>query len=72
MLKPAPHSAGLFGQLNEKDVVRMARSDVLVDAGYVQAHGSDPGVVLVEVDEDTSAYDQGHLRKVGVPIEKDA
>jgi thiosulfate/3-mercaptopyruvate sulfurtransferase len=50
----------------------MARSDVLVDAGYVQAHGSDPGVVLVEVDEDTSAYDQGHLRKLGVPIEKDA
>jgi thiosulfate/3-mercaptopyruvate sulfurtransferase len=40
----------------------MARSDVLVDAGYVQAHGGDPGVVLVEVDEDTSAYDKGHLR----------
>jgi thiosulfate/3-mercaptopyruvate sulfurtransferase len=26
-----------------------------------QAHGSDPGVVLVEVDEDTSAYDTGHI-----------
>jgi hypothetical protein len=24
----------------------MARSDALVDAGYVQAHGGDPGVVL--------------------------
>ena len=44
------------------DVVRMARSDVLVDADYVEAHAGDPGVVLVEVDEDTSAYDKGHLR----------
>jgi thiosulfate/3-mercaptopyruvate sulfurtransferase len=40
----------------------MSRSDVLVDADWVQAHGSDPGVVLVEVDEDTSAYDKGHIR----------
>ena len=39
----------------------MSRSDVLVDAGWVEAHGSDPGVVLVEVDEDTSAYDKGHI-----------
>jgi thiosulfate/3-mercaptopyruvate sulfurtransferase len=40
----------------------MSRSDVLVDADWVQAHGYDPGVVLVEVDEDTSAYDKGHIR----------
>src|SRR6202167_2970103 len=40
----------------------MSRSDVLVDADWVEAHGSDPGVVLVEVDEDTSAYDTGHIR----------
>ena len=40
----------------------MSRSDVLVDADWVQEHGSDPGVVLVEVDEDTSAYDKGHIR----------
>ena len=40
----------------------MSRSDVLVDADWVAAHGSDPGVVLVEVDEDTSAYDKGHIR----------
>ena len=33
----------------------MSRSDVLVDADWVEAHGGDPGVVLVEVDEDTSA-----------------
>jgi thiosulfate/3-mercaptopyruvate sulfurtransferase len=40
----------------------MSRSDVLVDADWVQAHGGDPGVVLVEVDEDTSAYGKGHIR----------
>jgi thiosulfate/3-mercaptopyruvate sulfurtransferase len=40
----------------------MSRSDVLVDAGWVDAHAGDPGIVLVEVDEDTSAYDKGHIR----------
>jgi thiosulfate/3-mercaptopyruvate sulfurtransferase len=40
----------------------MSRSDVLVDADWVAAHRDDPGVVLVEVDEDTSAYDKGHIR----------
>jgi len=40
----------------------MSRSDVLVDADWVEAHRDDPRVVLVEVDEDTSAYDKGHIR----------
>jgi thiosulfate/3-mercaptopyruvate sulfurtransferase len=40
----------------------MSRSDVLVDADWVEAHRDDPHVVLVEVDEDTSAYDKGHIR----------
>jgi thiosulfate/3-mercaptopyruvate sulfurtransferase len=40
----------------------MSRSHVLVDADWVEAHRDDPGVVLVEVDEDTSAYDKGHIR----------
>src|ERR1700726_3691272 len=39
----------------------MSRPDVLVDADWVEAHLADPGVVLVEVDEDTSAYDTGHI-----------
>jgi len=39
----------------------MTRSDVLVNADWVEAHLGDPGVVLVEVDEDTSAYDKGHI-----------
>jgi thiosulfate/3-mercaptopyruvate sulfurtransferase len=40
----------------------MSRSDVLVDAEWVQAHLDDPKVVVVEVDEDTSAYDKNHIR----------
>jgi thiosulfate/3-mercaptopyruvate sulfurtransferase len=39
----------------------MSRSDVLVDAAWVQEHRGDPDVALVEVDEDTSAYDKGHI-----------
>jgi thiosulfate/3-mercaptopyruvate sulfurtransferase len=40
----------------------MSRSDVLVDADWVENHLDDPGAVLVEVDEDTAAYDKGHIR----------
>ncbi|MQA33046.1 sulfurtransferase [Modestobacter roseus] len=39
----------------------MSRSDVLVTADWAQEHLGDPGIVFVEVDEDTSAYDKGHL-----------
>src|SRR5205085_2732147 len=40
----------------------MSRTDVLVDADWVEAHLDDPHVVLVEVDEDTAAYDKNHIR----------
>jgi thiosulfate/3-mercaptopyruvate sulfurtransferase len=40
----------------------MSRTDVLVDADWAEAHLDDPKVVLVEVDEDTSAYEKGHIR----------
>jgi thiosulfate/3-mercaptopyruvate sulfurtransferase len=40
----------------------MPRNDVLVDADWVEAHLDDPKVVLVEVDEDTAAYDKNHIR----------
>src|SRR5262249_32113585 len=40
----------------------MGRSDVLGDADWVENHLDDPDVVLVEGDEDTAAYDKGHIR----------
>ena len=40
----------------------MSRSDVLVDADWVEAHIEAPKVVIVEVDEDTSAYDKNHIK----------
>ncbi|MDX6275073.1 MAG: thiosulfate/3-mercaptopyruvate sulfurtransferase [Frankiales bacterium] len=40
----------------------MSRTDVLVDADWVEAHLDDPKVVLVEVDEDTAAYEKNHIR----------
>jgi thiosulfate/3-mercaptopyruvate sulfurtransferase len=40
----------------------MSRNDVLVDADWVQEHLDDPNVVIVEVDEDTAAYDKNHIR----------
>jgi thiosulfate/3-mercaptopyruvate sulfurtransferase len=40
----------------------MSRNDVLVDAAWVEQRLDDPKVVLVEVDEDTSAYEKGHIR----------
>ncbi|ADG80126.1 Sulfurtransferase OS=Tsukamurella paurometabola (strain ATCC 8368 / DSM / CCUG 35730 / CIP 100753/ JCM 10117 / KCTC 9821 / NBRC 16120 / NCIMB 702349 /NCTC 13040) OX=521096 GN=Tpau_3547 PE=4 SV=1 [Tsukamurella paurometabola] len=39
----------------------MARSDVLVSADWAEQNLDTPGVVFVEVDEDTSAYDGGHI-----------
>ena len=39
----------------------MSRNDVLVSADWAQENLGSPGVVFVEVDEDTSAYDKGHL-----------
>ncbi len=39
----------------------MSRSNALVDPTWAEAHLTDPKVVLVEVDEDVSAYDKGHI-----------
>jgi thiosulfate/3-mercaptopyruvate sulfurtransferase len=35
--------------------------EVLVDTAWVEAHKNDPNVRVVEVDVDTSGYDQGHV-----------
>ena len=40
----------------------MSRDTALVSAQWVEDHLDDPKVVLVEVDEDTTAYDKGHIR----------
>jgi thiosulfate/3-mercaptopyruvate sulfurtransferase len=38
------------------------REQVLVDADWVESHLQDPTIVLVEVDEDTAAYDKNHIK----------
>ena len=40
----------------------MSRADALVTADWAEENLNTPGVVLVEVDEDTSAYDRSHIR----------
>ena len=39
----------------------MARSDVLVTTDWAESNLAAPNTVFVEVDEDTSAYDNGHI-----------
>jgi thiosulfate/3-mercaptopyruvate sulfurtransferase len=39
----------------------MSREDVLVSAAWAEENLETPGVVFVEVDEDTAAYDTGHI-----------
>jgi thiosulfate/3-mercaptopyruvate sulfurtransferase len=39
----------------------MARSDVLVDGDWLKKHLDTPGVVVIEVDEDTDAYAVNHI-----------
>jgi thiosulfate/3-mercaptopyruvate sulfurtransferase len=38
------------------------RPETLVDTDWVVGHVDDPNVRLIEVDEDTSAYETGHIR----------
>ena len=38
-----------------------AHPEVLVSTDWVSSHLTDPGIRLIEVDVDTSAYDQGHI-----------
>lgn len=40
----------------------MSRDNALVTAQWAEDNLDTPGVVLVEVDEDTTAYDKGHIR----------
>jgi len=40
----------------------MSRESALVTADWIEQHLDDDGIVLVEVDEDTTAYDAGHVK----------
>ena len=40
---------------------QVAHPESIVDTDWVAEHGSDDNVVLVEVDVDTAAYEQGHI-----------
>ncbi len=49
-----------------------AHPEVLVDTGWAAEHLDDPGVKLVEVDVDTTAYEKGHIRgAIGLDWRKD-
>jgi thiosulfate/3-mercaptopyruvate sulfurtransferase len=38
-----------------------AKPDVLVETGWLEEHVKDPGTRVIEVDEDTEAYEKGHI-----------
>ncbi|HEX2196208.1 MAG TPA: sulfurtransferase [Actinomycetota bacterium] len=38
-----------------------ANPNALVDTDWVESHVDDPGVAIVEVDEDVTAYEKGHI-----------
>ncbi|NLC98154.1 MAG: sulfurtransferase [Actinomycetales bacterium] len=40
----------------------MSRENVLVTADWVEENLDNPNIVLIEVDEDSEAYDKGHIR----------
>jgi thiosulfate/3-mercaptopyruvate sulfurtransferase len=40
----------------------MSRETTLVNPDWVEQHLDDPKVVLIEVDEDVTAYDKGHIK----------
>jgi thiosulfate/3-mercaptopyruvate sulfurtransferase len=39
-----------------------ANPDALVETEWLEGHLEDPGIRIVEVDEDTTAYEKGHVR----------
>jgi len=57
-----PHACP-FGRnhIHPFEEICMSREDVLVSADWAEQNLSTPGVVFIEVDEDTSAYDGGHI-----------
>jgi thiosulfate/3-mercaptopyruvate sulfurtransferase len=54
----ARHGTDAVGRSGMSEYVH---GDALVDADWVTAHVDDPKVRLIEVDEDTTAYERGHI-----------
>jgi thiosulfate/3-mercaptopyruvate sulfurtransferase len=50
------------GEIWEVGMSDYVHAETLVDADWVARHTGDPSVRLVEVDEDTTAYERGHIR----------
>src|SRR5438128_11645708 len=44
------------------DMTGYANPDALVETGWLEEHLGDPGIRVIEVDEDTTAYEKGHIR----------
>ena len=43
-------------------VAEYANPDALVETAWLESNLDDPGIRVIEVDEDTSAYEKGHIR----------
>jgi thiosulfate/3-mercaptopyruvate sulfurtransferase len=54
-----PFEGATFGK--EVGMTEYANPDVLVETDWLQEHAGDPAVRIVEVDEDTTAYEKGHI-----------
>jgi thiosulfate/3-mercaptopyruvate sulfurtransferase len=46
----------------EEAVAEYANPSSLVDTDWLEGHLDDPSIRVIEVDEDTSAYEKGHIR----------
>src|SRR5919202_309416 len=62
-MNPAPYLPGprARGEGEEEGMAGYAVPEGLADTAWVEQHKNDPKVRLVEVDVDTSGYDQGHV-----------
>jgi thiosulfate/3-mercaptopyruvate sulfurtransferase len=45
----------------EEDMAGYAKPDALVETDWLEEHVKDPGIRVIEVDEDTEAYEKGHI-----------
>jgi thiosulfate/3-mercaptopyruvate sulfurtransferase len=49
------------GKKEEKVVADYAKADVLVQTDWLEQNLESDGIAIIEVDEDTTAYDKGHI-----------